>query len=210
MTVTEIALLHLSQGVAIEDANLRSKLAHAKTIMQKYTGRTFYYLQQVEDPTYIYIIGEWDSFDQHIIDFIPSADNQALLTSLKDLLSVSWLLHIDAPHADLPLPGSGINNTKALVYSIARHFVKDGQKEQFRQTYEDKKDLLQSFVTEGRIGGGWRIDSEGGKEEWVLLTPWTSVEQHDAFAKTDGYAEYSKIREHVEGVEIKHARILEV
>jgi heme-degrading monooxygenase HmoA len=210
MPVTEVALLHLSQGVTIEDANLRSKLAHAKTVMQNYTGRIFYYLQQVEDPTYIYIIGEWDSLDHHIIDFIPSADNQAVLESLKGLLSVRWLQHIDAPHADLPLPGPGTGNTKGLVYSFVRYFVKDGQRDQFRQTYEDEQDHLQSFVTEGRIGGGWRIDNEGGKEEWVRLISWTNVEQHRAFAETDGFAENSKIREHIDGVEIKGAYILEI
>jgi hypothetical protein len=56
MTITEIALLHLSQDITIDDADVRSKLVHAKSVMQNYTGRTFYYLQQVEDPTYIYIL----------------------------------------------------------------------------------------------------------------------------------------------------------
>lgn len=133
--------------------------------MQQYSSRAFYYLQQVEDPTYIYIIGEWDSLDQHMNDFIPSVDNQELLESLKDLLGVDWLLHIDAPHADLPLPGPGTNNTKVPVYGLVRHFVKDGQKEQFRGTYNNEKRHLQGFVTEGKIGGGWRVDKEGDKEE---------------------------------------------
>ena len=210
MTVTEIALLHLSQGVTIDDANVRSKLAHARGVMQEYTGRAFYYLQQVEDPSYIYIIGEWNSLDQHMKHFIPGADNQALLEDLKDLLSVDWLLHIDAPHADLPLPVPGKNQAKASVYGLLRHFVKHGQRAQFQETYEHEQRHLQGFVTEGTIGGGWRIDKEGDEEEWVLLTPWTSVEQHHAFAETDGFAEYGRIREHIEGAEIKHARILDV
>jgi heme-degrading monooxygenase HmoA len=210
MTITELALLHLSQDITVDDADVRSRLAHAKSVMQNYTGRTFYYLQQVEDPTYIYIIGEWDSLDQHMNGFIPSADNQALLESLKGLMSVSWLLHIDAPHADLPLPGPGTNNTKAPVYGLVRHFVKEGHRDQFGHTYEEKQHHLQSFVTEGKIGGGWRVDKEDGKEEWILLTPWTSVEQHHAFATTNGFTEYGQIREHIEGAEIKHARVLEV
>jgi heme-degrading monooxygenase HmoA len=210
MTITEIALLHLSQNVTIADANVRLKLAHAKTVMQNYTGRTFHYLQQVEDPTYIYVIGEWDSLDQHMREFIPSDGNQALLESLTGLLSVSWLLHIDAPHADLPLRGPSTNNNKPSVYGIVRHFVKDGRRDEFRQTYDGEQHHLQGFVTEGRIGGGWRIDKEDGKEEWVLLTPWKSVEQHHAFARTDGFAEYSRIREHIEGADIKHACLIEI
>jgi heme-degrading monooxygenase HmoA len=210
MTVTEIALLHLSQGVMISDADVRSKLAHARTVMQEYTGRTFYYLQQVENPSCIYIIGEWESLDQHMNDFIPSAENQALLENLKELLSVEWLLHIGAPHAALPLPASAQNQAKASVYALVRHYVKNGQGAQFQETYENEKRHLQAFVTEGTIGGGWRVDNDGDEEEWMLLTPWTSVEQHHAFAETAGFAEYGRIREHIEGAEIKHARILDM
>jgi heme-degrading monooxygenase HmoA len=210
MAVTEIALLHLVQGVTIDDAHVRSKLAHARAVMQEYTGRTFYYLHQVEDPAYIYIIGEWDSLDQHTDNFIPSADNQATLESLKGLLSVDWLLHIDAAHADLPLPPSRMNMATASVYGLVRHFVKGGQRKKFQEAYDNEKRHLQAFVTEGKIGGGWRVDRDGDKEEWVLLAPWISVEQHHAFAETDGFAEYGKIREHIEGAEIKHARILDI
>ena len=210
MTITEIALLHLRPGVTIEDANLRSKLAHAKVVMQDYTERTFYYMQQVEDPALVYIFGEWDSLDQHMNKFIPSAENQELLESLKDLLSVDWLLHINVPHADVPLPTPGTDKRKAATYGIGRHFVKNNQRDQFQQTFDAEKHHLQGFVTEGMIGGGWRVDKEDNKEEFTLLTPWTSVEQHYEFAETDGFKEYGRIREHIEGVEIKHARILDI
>lgn len=210
MTVTEIALLRLSSGVSHNDTNLLSKLAQAKTIMQNYTARTFYYLQQVEDPTYIYVIGEWESLGQHMDDFIPGSDNQAVLESIKGLISVDWLLHIDVSHSDLPLASTGTNKQKDSVYAISRHFVKNGQRGDFWHTFDTEKYHLQDFVTNGKIGGGWRVDKEGGKDEWVLLTPWTSVRQHHAFAETDGFVEYGKIREYIEGVEIKHARILDI
>ncbi|KZM22831.1 uncharacterized protein EKO05_0001576 [Ascochyta rabiei] len=210
MTITEIALLHLSPDVAVDDAKLRSKLVRAKTVMQEFTGRSFYYLQQIEDPTYVYIVGEWESLSQHMNDFIPGSDNQAVLESLRGLMSVEWLLHIDVPHAGLPLPSTVTNKHKAPVYGIVRHYIKDGQKSQFQQTFDMEKHNLQEFVTKGDFGGGWRVDKEGNKDEWVLLTPWTSVEQHHAFAETDGFANYGKIREHIDGAEIKHARILDI
>jgi hypothetical protein len=50
MPITELALLHLTPGTTIDDAALRSNLSHAKTVLQNYTGRTFYYMQQTEDP----------------------------------------------------------------------------------------------------------------------------------------------------------------
>jgi quinol monooxygenase YgiN len=214
MPITEIALLHLSPDVSSENADLRKKLAYAKKVMQDFTGRTFHYLQQCEDPSYIYIIGEWDSLKQHMTEFIPSEGNQALLLSLKDMLSVEWLLHIDARHADLPLPRTDALKIKAhhgeLVISIVRHFVKGGAKEEFRQTFESKKHYLQDYLTEGTMGGGWRVDKEDEKDEWVLLCPFTSVQQHLQFADTDGFQKYGQIREHIDGAEIKHAKFLDI
>nr|AHG26151.1 dimeric alpha-beta barrel [Shiraia sp. slf14] len=214
MVVTEIALLRLWSGVVIGNADLKSKLAHAKKVMQDYTGRQFYYYQQIEDPSCIYIIGEWESLDQHMNHFIPSRDNQSVLESLKDLLAVEWLQHIDVSHIDLPLPKT--EDEKAtihrheLVLSIVRHFVKDGEKEKFQETFETNKHHLQDFITLGNMGGGWRVDKEDSKEEWVVFCPWSSVEQHQAFASTEGFAKYGQIRGHIDGAEIKHARFLEI
>ncbi|KAF1944523.1 hypothetical protein EJ02DRAFT_452385 [Clathrospora elynae] len=214
MTITEIALLYLTSGITVDNAALRSNLSHAKTVMQNYTGHTFYYLQQIEDPAYVYIIGEWESLDQHMNHFIPSSDNQVVLESLKDALTVVRLEHIDAPHADLPLPKNETQLEKArcgeLIWSIVRHFVKDGEKQKFQDTFDTNKQYMQDYITEGTIGGGWRIDREYSKEEFVLLEPWKSVEQHLKFGKTDDFKKYGQIREHIDGAEIKHAKLLDI
>jgi heme-degrading monooxygenase HmoA len=214
MTITELALLRLSPNVTIEDANLRANLSHAKTAMQEYTGRVFYYFQQTEDPTLVYVVGEWESLDQHMNGFIPSEQNQALLGSLKDSMSVEWLLHADVPHAELPLPKSDAERAKALrgesVISIARHFVKPGAKGAFQQTFESNKQHLQDYLTEGTMGGGWRIDRNDGEKEWVLVCPYSSVQQHMDFAETAGFEKYGRIREHMDGAEIKHAKLLDI
>jgi heme-degrading monooxygenase HmoA/quinol monooxygenase YgiN len=210
MAITEIALLHLSPNVTIQSPDLRLALSNAKTVMQSYTSRTFYYFQQVEDPTYIYIFGEWDSLDQHMNQFIPGAENQALLQTLKDLLTVEWLLHIDASHAELPLPASLPADQKQVTLSVVRHFIKEGEKNEFQQTFETNKHYLQNYTTQGKLGGGWRVDGTDGKEEWVLLTPWENVEQHYGFAQTEGFTEYGRIRDHINGAEIKHATVLDI
>jgi quinol monooxygenase YgiN len=214
MTITEIALLHLAPNVAAENVDLRVNLSHAKTVMQNFTNHTFYYLQQMEDPSYIYIIGEWESLEQHMNQFIPSADNQAVLESLKDVLTVEWLVHVDVSQANLPLPKDEAQLKAAqsgeLIWSIARHFVKDGEKPAFQETLDAKRHYLQDHVMEGTIGGGWRIDKEDQKEEFVLFCPWKSIQQHLDFGKTEAFREYAQIREHIHGAEIKHAKLLDV
>lgn len=212
--ITEVALLLLLPGIAIEDAALRSKLSHAKTIMQDYGNRAFYYMQQVENPSNIYIIGEWASLDQHLNQFIPGPENQAVLQSLNGSLTVERLMHIDVPHADLPLPKNATQKEQAyrgdLVWSIVRHFVKCGEKEDFQQSFDENKHYLQDYVTEGTIGGGWRIDKEDNKEEFVLFEPWKDVQQHVDFAETEGFKKYGQIREYIDGADIKHAKLLDI
>ncbi|KAF2463391.1 uncharacterized protein BDR25DRAFT_307829 [Lindgomyces ingoldianus] len=212
MAITEIALLRLLPPTNANDASLCTKLSHAKDVMEKYTGRRFYYLQQVEDPSLLYIIGEWDSLDQHMNNFIPSGDNQAVLESLKNELTVDWLLHIDAPHSALPLPKgtSGTTGGGPQLWSIGRHFIKTVEKGKFKETFESHKHFLQDYVTEGTIGSGWRVDPEEGKDEFVLWCPWKEVEQHYEFATTEGFQKYSKIKEYVDGTEIKHAKLLDL
>lgn len=182
--------------------------------MQDYTGRTFYWLQQVEDPSFLYVVGEWESLDQHMNEFIPGQENQSLLESLKDEITVDWLLHIDVPHTNLPVPKDDTEKVKAhdgkLVWSIGRHFIKPNEKDKFQQTFDANKQYLQDFITEGRIGGGWRVDKEENKDEWVLLCPWKKVEQHFEFAQTDGFAKYGQIRDHIAGAEIKHGKLLNI
>lgn len=207
MTITELALVRLLPPTTVDDATLRSKLAHAKGVMEKFTGRKFYYLQQTEDPSLIYIIGEWDSLDQHMNDFIPSADNQAVLESLKTDLTVDWLLHVDVPHTNLPFPPKA---GSAGVYSITRHFVKSGEKTIFTEAFEANKNLLQDHVSEGTIGGGWRLDKEDEKEEFDLFIPWTNVDQHFGFGKSEAFTKYAKIRDHIDDAEIKHAKLLDI
>jgi quinol monooxygenase YgiN len=210
MTITELALLLLSPDITIDNPALRSNLSHAKSIMQNYTGNIFYYMQQIEDPAYVYIIGEWDSLAQHLNDFIPGRDNQVVLEGLEGLLTVPRLEHIDAPHAELPLPRTDVEREKALrgelVWSIGRYFVRGGGKEAFQ---EDRQ-FLQDCVTERRVGGGWRVDGEEEREEFVLLTRWKSVEQHGESGKTEGCKEYARIGGFVDGVEIKHAKLLDI
>jgi heme-degrading monooxygenase HmoA len=214
MTITEIALLHLASSITIEDVDIRSALAHAKQVMEGYTGNTFYYFQQTEDPSYIYIFGEWDTLDQHMNQFIPGAENQALLELLKDRLTVDWLLHANVSHAELPLPKTDAELAKArrgeLVVSVGRHFVKDGKRELFEETFERNRHYLQDYITEGTLGGGWRIDTEGGKDEWVLLCPFKDVQQHLDFAKSEAFEHYGQIREYIDGAEIKHAKLLDI
>ncbi|KAF2800913.1 hypothetical protein K505DRAFT_320142 [Melanomma pulvis-pyrius CBS 109.77] len=208
--ITEIALLRLTPPATADDAALRLKLARVIEVSEKYTGYRFYYLRQDEDPSLIYLIGHWDSLDQHMNGFIPSAENQSLLESLKNELSIEFFFHIDAWHNDLPLwpwpkegtdtPEGGDNREDSTVWSIARYFVKDGKRKEFTDTIKADGWPLQSHLAEGRYGGGgWRVDKDEDKEEFVLFLPWRDDPRRSPVDKLPGLS-YE--------VDVKHAKFL--
>lgn len=202
MPVTELALLHLKAPTTADTPAFHAGLRKAKHAMENFTGHEFFYLQQVEDPDCIYILGEWDSLQQHYNEFIPSDENKSLLESLKDVIEVEWLSHLDVPVAQIQLISPYL--------SIGRHMIKEGVREKFETCFQEKRTYLDRFVTEGRPAGGWKIDDDRKGEEFVLFSPWKEVQQHMDFAQDDGFKEYAAIREFVSGADIKHVKILEV
>lgn len=216
MSITELALLHLTPGTTLTSPTLRTNLSHAKTVLQNYTNRTFYYLQQISDPSCIYVVGEWDSLDQHLHDFIPSADNQALLESLKDYITVdSNLEHLGVPNAELPLPRSEEAREKAvrgeLVWSIAHYTIKAGKREAFEVEFSEMKEKLDRFAGEGGVGGGWCVGKKEGEDDvFVTIFPWRSEGEYEQFGKPKEGRVSADTGECVEEMDTRHVRLLDI
>ncbi|OCK80685.1 hypothetical protein K432DRAFT_442983 [Lepidopterella palustris CBS 459.81] len=211
MPITELALLRLLPPALFSTSTISpsvlSKLASAKNLMESFTNYKFYYLRQIEDPTLVYVLGEWNSLAQHMEDFIPGEKNQEALKSLEGEIEVVWLEHFDMEHANWPVEAL----EQGAVLSIARHFVKSAQVQPFKSTFNHNKKYLEAYISQGSIGGGWRVDKdEDGKEEFVLFCPWKDIDEHMEFQNAEGFAEYAGIREFVEGVDVRHVRVMEV
>jgi hypothetical protein len=92
MTVTELAILPLTHPLTKEShflpSSLIQKLLTAKSVLETASGHSFYYFQQIEDPSIIYILGAWDSVTAHHT-FLPSSENQKLLELFKDDIVMS-------------------------------------------------------------------------------------------------------------------------
>lgn len=159
---------------------------------------------QIENPTFLYIIGEWEDVRQHREEYIPSEANRQILELLKDEVSVEWLLHIDTDQENLPL--------SAPIISIGRHFISSGQKAAYNGTFEAVSHHLKSYITPSHFARGWRLDKEEGddKEEDLLIAGWDDVASHQGFAQTDGFKQFARIREFMKDADIKHAKRLDV
>lgn len=98
MPVTELAILPLTHRLTKEcpilPTHLLQKLQTAKSVLETASRHSFYYFQQVEDPSIIYILGSWESVTAHW-EFLPSPENQEMLELLKD---------------DIVMPGEGVSD----------------------------------------------------------------------------------------------------
>ncbi|WEW61667.1 hypothetical protein PRK78_007159 [Emydomyces testavorans] len=199
MPITELALLHLKPTITTTtttNPNLQSALRSAKHAMESFTNHPFHLYTQVEDPSYIYIIGSWSSLTQHLEQWIPSPANQALLKSTRDLLDVEWMFHLDIDQLVTNEEGSeeGTMPFSAPVIAIVRHFVEEGKKEEFLDVFDRNKGLLVEATAPQPICGGWRMDGEqeSGREgaerdEFVLFSGWRDVAHHFEFAQTEEF-----------------------
>ncbi|KAF2832778.1 hypothetical protein CC86DRAFT_364817 [Ophiobolus disseminans] len=152
------------------------------------------FFQSLSSPSLIYIFGSWESLDQHMNHFIPSAPNQATLKSLQGDVSVEWLLHVGVERGEMGLPGPGDGG----VVGVRREVVegREDGREVERRVEKDER--------EGRIEGGWRVDGVDGREEWVEVCVFGSGKEYDEFERKAGNEDGSG------GGEVGWAKVLDI
>jgi hypothetical protein len=178
--ITEIACIRVLPPYKPDDREVRMKFLNAKKVMEKFTKRDFYFLQQIENPDIVYIIGEWESLEQHMDVFIPSEENQALLRSLEGIVKVEDLLHISVPHAELPFATkdpellnfmgiSRIRGSAEYRVQIAERYLEElTQLREWTLVEPHRHEAFESGP--GPVaGGGLRIDSPTSQVECVII-----------------------------------------
>ncbi|KAE8168115.1 hypothetical protein BDV40DRAFT_251335 [Aspergillus tamarii] len=217
--ITELALFHLKSST--DRATIRKELLSAANAQASYSKYPTYLFTQIEDPSYIYLLGGWSSVSAHMDDWIPSSTNQSLLASLKEKLDLVYMIHIEINPSELGMFGlpagrSGeVPIVEAPVIAIGRYFLKAGQKEAFLNRFEEMKGHLKAYIAPRALKGGVRVepkdktDDRQEKEEFVLFSGWGEVQDHSRFAESDGFKEFSQIKDFLEGAEIKHVSVRE-
>ncbi|KAL3492129.1 hypothetical protein BJX62DRAFT_203583 [Aspergillus germanicus] len=215
MPVRELACLRIKNGQPlISPANQQTlrKLRNGIREQARYTNSATHVLSQIEDPSVFYILGKWESVSQHVDEWIPSESNQAIMTGLAKDVELVFMEHLDIPSSDATGNPGEVPLT-ADVLAIGRYFISTGDKEVFQGTFDETKHHLETFGGGERICGAWRedkeVDKEGNeKEEFVLFSGWTSVDEHMKFAESEGFKEFAKIKAFLGGAEIKHATVV--
>lgn len=234
MTVTELALLQYKSPPSITsslspipDTVVRG-LRHAAREQTSFSRYPVALLQCHEDLSLVYLVGGWETVEQHMNEWIPGQTNQELMKVLGKDMDVKWMFHLDVDPADVvtrlvkSARGSGIEGKDGVV-AIGRHFVKESQHDVATATFKGNLDALEDFLGgASKRKGGWRVDrgfvgdpandaeDDVVPTEFVLFTAWNSVEGHLNFAKTEDSQRYTKLRDHVEGAEIRHGTVFHI
>ncbi|KAI9925209.1 hypothetical protein ASPWEDRAFT_32492 [Aspergillus wentii DTO 134E9] len=200
MPITELALLHTKSHNPPSSTTI-THLQQAQSAQTAFSTYQVHLFTQLEDPSYIYLLGGWDSAKQHYEEWIPSTTNQGLLALLRDEVDVVWMFHFERLwEGEIPL--------SAPVVGVGRYFVNGGVKREgeFERVFGGSKHYLEEYTRPFPVLGGWRVedDNDDGKE-FVLLSGWEEVEQNFRFADSDGF---KKIRDYLTGAEIKHMVLL--
>lgn len=205
MTVTELAILHLKPNISLTNPSPRAKLLRAKQVMENalgISGRHFTYYQGIEDPTTIYLLGDWQYPSEHWDQFIPSAENQELLELLKDDFDIPriQMYHVDVPNSQIPAASE--------VMRIGWFRVKTEDKAGFEEQSARGMNLLNEHLGTGKeaTGGGWRVenpDDMENEEQWVQLWGSDHKEEHNKSAQIDVWKDNSLVNSLVLEFELK-------
>ncbi|KAJ5939982.1 hypothetical protein N7516_000150 [Penicillium verrucosum] len=201
MPVTELALLQLKA----QDAHSSTKIGLLEA-QKKQTGYSEYqvtYLRQIEDPSFFYLLGGWESVEKHTGEgqWLSSEVNQDLLARLQSDLDVSWMFHLDVDPSTSKIP------LDAPVLAITRCFVEAGRKDEFDAVFKAVVSHLNAYTAPFSVCGAWRIDKEGQDEEFVLFSGWNEIQDHIVFGESEASREFGKLKALMKDAEVKHVHV---
>lgn len=104
-------------------------------------------------------------------------------------------------------PSTSTIPLNAPVVSVSRYFVEQSKKAEFDRIFQSAAPGLGAYTAPLAYAGGWRIEKEGEDEEFVLFAGWNKVEDHFAFAESDAFKEFGKIKSILKEAEIKHGHL---
>ncbi|SPN99304.1 uncharacterized protein DNG_02340 [Cephalotrichum gorgonifer] len=208
MASTEVTVLQLKPGSTASDSLVHNQLERLRGLLEPQgdSQRIFYWYQQTEDPSYIYIIRECgpSSSEEGCITTLVSRETLSEILGTHFELSRTHTYHVDLPTGAIP--------ADAPLISIGHHKVPWENKELFEKKFANTRHLMDEYVTRERKGaGGWRIDRvDESQGVFVLFVGWESWEQHFNFVKTEVFVEYRKILQLLSGYESRHAKLIEI
>lgn len=215
MAISEFAVLTLATTHLSNEA--KAALIKAQAIQDEWHTRSFpnsplstskrasAWFQQVENPSLIMTIAQWDTVQAHM-DCVASDTNKAIMAEL-DGKCIDTTKGYDLFHTDTDFLGEDASNPllRGPIISVSRLYISAEKREEFAAKFAQVKPVLEAYVSPNVVRHGWREDlEEGAYEEFVLVCDWESVEKHYAFSDARGFDKFNQLQEFFVRTDIKH------
>jgi len=205
-SVTEIAFIPLKAGVDVNDENNPGYQAWQdtlSTVSQQAGYQRAYYGPELEDPSTLQLLIDWDSLESHL-KFIDSPAYGPFVSTLGSLLSSPPYLHHFQP---TPFPPSILGSAPvvemATFYGTGPHFLSNVEK--FTDTLKGKAPGYIGLAYGPVVEEIEKTKGEGKGKAVVVCIGWESKEAHLKFRDSEDFKEnIHYLRDGVKAVEVHH------
>ncbi|KAJ3493760.1 hypothetical protein NLG97_g4524 [Lecanicillium saksenae] len=159
MTISEIGLLRLRPTASLEDPNIQKRLSEIKSYLNKFTGHTFHYFRQIEDPSLLYLLGQWESLESHYQGMHGSDEWKKSVMEMSNYFEFQWMAHYDFLLDGLRLEDS--------ILQVQRFLMKTPARDEF--TNQLKAIPVTSGENALKLRGGWKLDKKEDEEEYAVI-----------------------------------------
>ncbi|OAQ98991.1 hypothetical protein LLEC1_04384 [Akanthomyces lecanii] len=195
MTISEIGLLRLKPTASLEDPDIQKRLKDIKSHLSSFTGHRFSYFRQIEDPSLLYLLGQWESLESHYKGMHGSDEWKKGVMEMSSYFEFQWMAHYDF-HLDSLKPPSGDDDdddddSGAGVLEVHRFLMKTDSRANFDKHAQDVS--KQATGEERNAVGGWKVDSSKDNEEYAVVLVVDDAQKRSALSERyDGLAQHAE------------------
>ncbi|KAI0132210.1 hypothetical protein BJ170DRAFT_680102 [Xylariales sp. AK1849] len=195
----------IARAIEVQDAWCAANLA---AMPRGPAARGVAMFQQVEDAAVTLLTAHWDSVAQHG-EWIASEANKDVFPTIQGFLDMARMVyfHVEgvAAFADREDADGAVAALEAPFVGVVRFSVASEMKAEFERVFAGVRAVFDAYAWPFVHRGGWRIEKEGGGEEYVLIGGWESVEGAQQFEKQEGFRKFDEaIKTVVTGMDSKH------
>jgi hypothetical protein len=192
MAIIEFVHVKLVGGLTVSDPVLRQNMQKVTKVIEDYNHlRTLLYVE-VDNPSVLYVIGAWESQEQHQKGFSGSPDRAMIMELVKDQMDIDREYYLDLEQSTLPLD--------APILEIKKYILPTGaDKEAFNKALAAGGQHPKAG-SQGSVGA-WNLPKSDEEEAlWVQFTGWKTVDEY-----TNAGGDDRAVEGLVEKVDVKHA-----
>ncbi len=115
MAIIELAFCSLKNGLRASDPEVKKSLKEVKRVIEAYNHLSTLFYTQLDDPSKVFVIGAWDSKDQHERGFSGSAEQKQIIDLTKPQMDIEWMNYLDVEQSHIPLHAPVLVIAKIIV-----------------------------------------------------------------------------------------------